>query len=519
MPHRQILAAIAALAVAGCSSLPRPPVPVVQHVDLDRFMGDWYVIASIPTYIERDAWNAIESYKLDPDGTIATTFTFNEGGYDGPERLYTPRGFVVDRTSNAVWGMQFARFKAEPGNRGRVMAQGVWRVFAPSELLRRVLRLVGALAGRPGGGRMVDRGVAAADERPAAEGLRCHAAREGHRRAPPCVPRVRRTNERVLSVAAARMSRLAGLAASVAGWFDSHAPARGVPGDPERIDWLRVAAVHRAARRRASRCSGSASAPRRCRGGGAVRAAHVRDHRVLPPLLLASRVPHAAAPRSSCSRCSAPRRRSAARSGGRRTIATITCTRTAGRRHSPLRHGFLWSHMGWFWRARTSPRATRLVRDSRALSRAALPRPLRRRWCRCLLSRAAGAGALAESVAPGLGTSGAAAARVGLLRVDGGAVTTRRSASTRWRTATARAAMRRATHRATTSGWRCSRSARAGTTTTTTIRRRRARASSGGRSTSPTTACELLAALGLVLATCAGCRAAERAPRRGGAAA
>ena len=70
-------------------------------------MGDWYVIASIPTYIERDAWNAIESYKLDPDGTIATTFTFNAGGYDGPERLYTPRGFVVDRTSNAVWGMQF----------------------------------------------------------------------------------------------------------------------------------------------------------------------------------------------------------------------------------------------------------------------------------------------------------------------------------------------------------------------------------------------------------------------------
>ena len=46
-------------------------------------------------------------YKLDPDGTIATTFTFNAGGFDGPGRLYTPRGFVVDRTSNAVWGMQF----------------------------------------------------------------------------------------------------------------------------------------------------------------------------------------------------------------------------------------------------------------------------------------------------------------------------------------------------------------------------------------------------------------------------
>ena len=87
--------------------MPRPPVPLVEYVDLQKFMGDWYVIASIPTWIERDAWNAVESYRLDPDGSIATTFTFNEGGYDGPPKRYTPRGFVVDRKSNAVWGMQF----------------------------------------------------------------------------------------------------------------------------------------------------------------------------------------------------------------------------------------------------------------------------------------------------------------------------------------------------------------------------------------------------------------------------
>ena len=33
-------------------------------------MGDWYVIANIPTFIERDAFNAIESYELDSDGNI-----------------------------------------------------------------------------------------------------------------------------------------------------------------------------------------------------------------------------------------------------------------------------------------------------------------------------------------------------------------------------------------------------------------------------------------------------------------
>ena len=107
MKHTRLLASLAALGVAGCSSVPHAPVPLVDHVDLPRFMGDWYVIASIPTYFEREAWNAVEAYRLDPDGSIATTFTYNKGGFDGPERRMTPRGFVVDRTSNAVWGMQF----------------------------------------------------------------------------------------------------------------------------------------------------------------------------------------------------------------------------------------------------------------------------------------------------------------------------------------------------------------------------------------------------------------------------
>jgi len=107
MIYRPLAAALTALAVVGCSSTPLPPVPTVASVDLERFMGDWYVIACIPTWIERDAWNAVESYRLDPDGTIATTFTFRKGGFDGPEKRYTPRGFVVDRKSNAVWGMQF----------------------------------------------------------------------------------------------------------------------------------------------------------------------------------------------------------------------------------------------------------------------------------------------------------------------------------------------------------------------------------------------------------------------------
>ncbi len=100
------------IAAAGCQS--RSPIHTVSHVDLGRFMGDWYVIAAIPTFIETEAFNAVESYRLDADGTVATTFSFNKGGFEGPLKTYTPRGFVEDTRSNAVWGMQFIwPFKAE----------------------------------------------------------------------------------------------------------------------------------------------------------------------------------------------------------------------------------------------------------------------------------------------------------------------------------------------------------------------------------------------------------------------
>lgn len=96
---------VAGLFLSACSSM--EPIATVEYVDLDRFMGDWYVIASIPTSIETEAFNAVENYRLDTDGSIATTFTFNKGSFTGETKRYEPRGFVRDSQSNAEWGMQF----------------------------------------------------------------------------------------------------------------------------------------------------------------------------------------------------------------------------------------------------------------------------------------------------------------------------------------------------------------------------------------------------------------------------
>jgi len=103
---RLLLTLSSAIFLSGCANS-RMPLETVDYVNLERFMGDWYVIAHIPTFLEDEAYNAVESYSLNPDGTIATTFTFREGGFDGEHRRYTPKGFVLDSRSNAVWGMRF----------------------------------------------------------------------------------------------------------------------------------------------------------------------------------------------------------------------------------------------------------------------------------------------------------------------------------------------------------------------------------------------------------------------------
>ena len=95
------------LPLLGACASKSPEMKTVEYVDLERFMGDWYVIANIPTFLEKGAHNAVESYALNDDGTIATTFVYRDGSFDGEQKRYTPKGFVRDTGSNALWGMRF----------------------------------------------------------------------------------------------------------------------------------------------------------------------------------------------------------------------------------------------------------------------------------------------------------------------------------------------------------------------------------------------------------------------------
>jgi apolipoprotein D and lipocalin family protein len=92
----------------SCSSRQLPPLETVKKIDLDRFMGRWYVIANIPTFVEKGAHNAVETYVWnEKENRIDVEFTFNDGAFDGKKKTYTQKAFVHDQESKSEWRIQF----------------------------------------------------------------------------------------------------------------------------------------------------------------------------------------------------------------------------------------------------------------------------------------------------------------------------------------------------------------------------------------------------------------------------
>jgi apolipoprotein D and lipocalin family protein len=109
---KRLVALLSLASLSACVTNDLPPLDALdREIDLERFMGDWYVIGFIPVTIpffsEEGAHNGVESYRLTDDGVIETTYTFRKGAFDGPEKRLTPKGWVHDEETNTEWRMQF----------------------------------------------------------------------------------------------------------------------------------------------------------------------------------------------------------------------------------------------------------------------------------------------------------------------------------------------------------------------------------------------------------------------------
>ena len=99
------LTTLLGLGTTGCSSAP-PQMETVPTVELERFMGDWRVVALIPNRIEREAHDSVESYAMRDDGRIDITYTFRKGSFDGKAKKLTMVATPIDDTG--------ARWKVRP---------------------------------------------------------------------------------------------------------------------------------------------------------------------------------------------------------------------------------------------------------------------------------------------------------------------------------------------------------------------------------------------------------------------
>lgn len=99
---------------AGCASttterLHLPALETVAHVDLGRYLGTWYEIASFPQSFQRGCTGTTATYTLRDDGELDVMNRCRLGSLDGKEKVALGRARLVDRATNAKLEVSFFR--------------------------------------------------------------------------------------------------------------------------------------------------------------------------------------------------------------------------------------------------------------------------------------------------------------------------------------------------------------------------------------------------------------------------
>eukprot|EP00924_Labyrinthula_sp_SR-Ha-C_P001044 snap_masked-scaffold_7-processed-gene-11.7-mRNA-1 protein AED:1.00 eAED:1.00 QI:0/0/0/0/1/1/2/0/182 len=84
------------------------PLNAYPHaINVDNFVGDWYVVALKPTALEKSAFNPMESYTKGETGSkncLDVLFTYNKGALDGPAKSFPQKLYPSNTDGN--WKLQ-----------------------------------------------------------------------------------------------------------------------------------------------------------------------------------------------------------------------------------------------------------------------------------------------------------------------------------------------------------------------------------------------------------------------------
>lgn len=100
------LALALGLAVGGCQKR-YPPMAVAESVDLGRYVGRWYEVASIPAPFQADCVGSQAEYSLNADGTLRVVNQCRENSPVGRLRVVAGRARVVNPPANSKLKVRF----------------------------------------------------------------------------------------------------------------------------------------------------------------------------------------------------------------------------------------------------------------------------------------------------------------------------------------------------------------------------------------------------------------------------
>jgi len=105
---------LGSLAATGCATsttarLQLPPLRTVSQVQLERYVGTWYEIASFPQSFQRGCTATTATYAIRQDGEIDVLNRCRKESLDGKEDSAQGRARVVDRSTNAKLEVSFFR--------------------------------------------------------------------------------------------------------------------------------------------------------------------------------------------------------------------------------------------------------------------------------------------------------------------------------------------------------------------------------------------------------------------------
>ena len=101
------LTLIIAAGGAALSGAETKPLDVVAHVDLQRYLGTWYEIATIPQRFQKGLVGVTAHYSLRADGKIEVANAGRKETLDGKVKSVRGKAWVVDKTSNAKLKVSF----------------------------------------------------------------------------------------------------------------------------------------------------------------------------------------------------------------------------------------------------------------------------------------------------------------------------------------------------------------------------------------------------------------------------